>query len=304
MNTVSAAQATPLPRVALVGAGRVAQALALALHRLGQPVVAVGSRHPDAVVLPEPVRAAVATRLCLPQAAVDQADLVLLTVPDDQIGAVAAQLRWRAGQAVVHCSGATEVAVLAAAADVGARIGGFHPLQIFSDPVLAAERLAGSTVALEAANAQLLARLQHLAVSLGLHAITLPPGMRARYHAAAGYAASFLLPVLQQAVALWASFGVAEPQALQALLPLAQGTLAAVQSRGLAGALSGPISRGDAGVVQGHLQALTQWDPHAAEFYRHLALPQVALAQQAGRLEPAACLRFEKMLQNPPVIEK
>lgn len=278
-------------RVALVGAGRVARALVIALARVGVPVVAVGSRHPERLSpssYPHP---------CTPQQAVDQADLVLLTVADDAIAPVAAALRWRTGQAVVHCSGATEVAALDAAAQAGALTGGFHPLQIFSDPEQAADRLAGSTVAIEA-GAALQPTLHALAAVLGMRAIELPPGFRVRYHVAAGYAASFLLPVLQEAVALWATFGVDEATALQALLPLSRGTLDAVQARGLAGALSGPIARGDLGVVQRHLDDLAGLEPERTAFYRFLASSQPALARQAGRLDEHLCKQLEFLLQQ------
>lgn len=278
-------------RIALVGAGRVARALVIALDRAGVPVVAVGSRQPErlsAASYPQP---------CTPQQAVDQADLVLLTVADDAIAPVAAALRWRAGQAVVHCSGATEVAALAPAAQVGAHTGGFHPLQIFSDPEQAARRLAGSTAAIEAGPA-LMPTLRALAAVLGMPVTVLPPGMRVRYHVAAGYAASFLLPVLQEAVALWASFGVDEADALQALLPLSRGTLEAVGARGLAGAVSGPIARGDLGVVQHHLEALAALGPQRAAFYRFLARPQPALAQQAGRLDEDLRKRLDFLLRD------
>ncbi|MEY4909535.1 MAG: hypothetical protein RL260_3253 [Pseudomonadota bacterium] len=278
-----------MPRIALVGAGRVAQALVIALARAGWPVVAVGSRHPEhlsAATYPQP---------CTPQQAVDQADLVLLTVADDAIAPVAAALRWRAGQAVVHCSGATEVAALDPAARAGAQTGGFHPLQIFSDPVLAAHRLAGSTAAVEAGPA-LMPTLQTLAAALEMRPIELPAGMRVRYHVAAGYAASFLLPVLQEAVALWASFGVNEGDALRALLPLSRGTLEAVEARGLAGAVSGPLARGDLGVVERHLAELDHLGPQRAAFYRFLAAPQPALAIQAGRLDEDLRKRLEFLL--------
>jgi predicted short-subunit dehydrogenase-like oxidoreductase (DUF2520 family) len=281
----------PALRIALVGAGRVARALVIALDRAGLPVVAVGSRQPERLSpasYPQP---------CTPQQAVDQADLVLLTVADDAIAPVAAALRWRAGQAVVHCSGATEVAALASAAQASAHIGGFHPLQIFSDPEQAAQRLAGSTAAIEAGPA-LMPTLRALAAVLGMRVIVLPPGMRVRYHVAAGYAASFLLPVLQEAVALWASFGVDEADALQALLPLSRGTLDAAEVRGLAGAVSGPIARGDLGVVQRHLEALAALGPQRAAFYRFLAGPQPALAQQAGRLDEDLCKRLDFLLRD------
>ena len=54
-----------------------------------------------------------------PQSLADSVDLVLLTVPDDAIASTCAALDWRAGQAVVHCSGATELLVLAPAASGG-----------------------------------------------------------------------------------------------------------------------------------------------------------------------------------------
>ena len=281
----------PALRIALVGAGRVARALVIALDRAGLPVIAVGSRQPERLSpasYPQP---------CTPQQAVDQADLVLLTVADDAIAPVAASLRWRSGQAVVHCSGATEVAALAPAAQAGAHTGGFHPLQIFSDPEQAAHRLAGSTAAIEAGPA-LMPTLHALAAALGMPVIVLPPGMRVRYHVAAGYAASFLLPVLQEAVALWASFGVDEADALRALLPLSRGTLEAAGARGLAGAVSGPIARGDLGVVQRHLDALEALGPQRAAFYRFLAGPQPALARQAGRLDEDLCRRLDFLLRD------
>ena len=289
MNNLPSELATR--RVALVGAGRVARALVIALARAGLPVVAVGSRQPERLSpssYPHP---------CTPQEAVDRADLVLLTVADDAIAPVAAALRWRSGQAVVHCSGATEVTALDAAAQAGALTGGFHPLQIFSDPEQAADRLAGSTAAIEAGPA-LQPTLRALAEVLGMRAIELPPGLRVRYHVAAGYAASFLLPVLQEAVALWATFGVDEATALQALLPLSRGTLDAVQARGLAGAVSGPIARGDLGVVRRHLEDLAGLGPERTAFYRFLASPQPALARQAGRLDEHLCRQLVFLLQQ------
>lgn len=277
---------TKVPGIACIGAGRVAQALAMALQRLDSPVVAIGRRSapPGAAGL-----------ICSPQEAADRAELVFLTVPDDAIAAVAASLRWRPGQAVVHCSGATEVAALDAAARQGALTGGFHPLQIFSDPARAADLLAGSSVAIEAPE-PLQTLLHRLAAQLGMTPILLPPGARVRYHAAAGYAASFLLPVLQEAVALWRSFGVDEATALQALLPLARGTFDAVEQRGLAGALSGPISRGDTGVIERHLADLTGLGAEHAGFYRLLAQRQLGLARESGRLDADQLARLVALL--------
>ncbi len=280
--------------IAFVGAGRLATSLATALVRAGEPVALVASRNPVSArrladTLP-------GCRSVAPAGAAD-ADLVFLTVPDDRIGAVAAALPWRAGQAVVHCSGATEVAVLEPAARAGAAVGGFHPLQIFSDPLRAIETLPGSSVAIEG-QGTLEAELRRLAGVLGLRIIVLPPGARALYHGGACFAASYLLSMLDEAVSVWRRFGVDEADALQALLPLARGTLDAAAHRGLPGALSGPISRGDAGVVGRHLEALAALGGGHLAIYREFARRQLHLARAAGRLDDASLERLAARLDS------
>src|SRR5439155_516170 len=72
-------------------------------------------------------------RACAPQEVADRADMVFLTVPDDAIEAVAANVRWRVGSACVHCSGAADLDVLQKAVADGALAGGFHPLHMFGE---------------------------------------------------------------------------------------------------------------------------------------------------------------------------
>jgi predicted short-subunit dehydrogenase-like oxidoreductase (DUF2520 family) len=282
-------------RIALIGAGRLGRSLGLALSAAAWPPVAVASRTPTHA-------RALAERLgdcrALPlDEAVAAADLVLLTVPDDAIEPVAASLPWRAGQAVVHCSGATELSALASARAAGAEVGGFHPLQIFSDPEAAAQLMAGSSVAIEA-EPPLQGTLLELARLLGMRPMTLPPGARAAYHAAANFAASFLLSMLDEAVQVWAQIGLPPEAALQALLPLAEGTLAAAHARGLAGAQAGALSRGDLGVVQRHLHALDALGGEHGAFYRELSRRQLGLARASGRLDDATLLRLKDALSR------
>jgi predicted short-subunit dehydrogenase-like oxidoreductase (DUF2520 family) len=264
-----------------IGAGRLARTVVPMLQAQGWPVSLISSRDPAEA-----------------QAAAETARLVWLTVSDDAIEALCRQLHWHPGQIALHCSGATERSVLAAAAAAGATTAGFHPLQIFSDPDSARVALPGSTVALECETEDE-ALLQAVARCLGLHPIRLPAGARARYHAAAGFAASFLLPALHEAVSLWQSFGLDEASALRALLPLARGTLDAVAARGTAGALSGPISRGDLGVIERHLQTLDALGPAHGALYRTLALPQLELARQAGRLSAEQIEALRTGLEAP-----
>ncbi|RQO55520.1 DUF2520 domain-containing protein [Paucibacter sp. KBW04] len=280
--------------IAFIGAGRLGQTLALALAQRGEPVLAIASRRlASAQALAAQIPGCQAMSA---EQAVAAADLVFLSTPDDELAGLARDLPWRAGQAVLHCSGATELAVLSPALAAGAAVGGFHPLQIFSDPQQALGLLAGSTVAIESADATLQAELLRLAQLLDMRPLRLPPGARAAYHGAASFAASFLLSLLDEAAEVWARLGLPREQALPALLPLAQGTLQAAQSRGLAGALSGPISRGDRGVVAAHLQAFDALGESHGQFYRELAQRQLVLAAQAGRLDAEALNAMDQLL--------
>ncbi len=295
MNEQASLSVVALPSVAFIGAGRLGCTLARALAAQGVAVRAVGSRSAQAAqALAE--RLPDCAALPLDEAAA-AAELVFLTVPDDAIAPTAAALRWRPGQRVVHCSGATEVAALAAAQEQGALVGGFHPLQIFSDPERALALLPGSTVAIEA-DGELAAELHALAALLGMQPLALRPGTRAAYHGAASFAASFLLSMLDEAAQVWEAIGLPRGQALRSLLPLARGTLDAAEAKGLAQALAGPISRGDVGVVARHLQAFDALSESHGQFYRELSRRQLALAAESGRLDAAVLARVAALLES------
>jgi predicted short-subunit dehydrogenase-like oxidoreductase (DUF2520 family) len=283
-------------RVAFIGAGRVGKGLAWGLAQSGQRVVAAASRSPDsAEQLAARISGCRATRTA--QEAVDASDLVFITVPDDAIAALAASLDWRKNMAVIHCSGATEVDVLAPAALAGAQIGGFHPLQLFADPEVALAGLPGCTVAIEA-EAPLLAQLEHLAQCLNCSTIHLPPGCRARYHAAAHYAAGFVITLLNQAVELWHGFGIGREDAIRALLPLLRGTAASVERSGLAQGLGGTYSRGDLGTLEKHLAELGRVGPDALRLYCELALRSIPLGLERGGYDETRAEEMRSLLRR------
>lgn len=250
---------------AVIGYGRLAHALVPALRAAGERVV-VGRRVPG-------------QGESSPEVAAQAADWVWLTVPDDHIAATAAALPWRAGQLALHCSGATPLTALAPAPAAA----GFHPLKLLAGDA----GLAGAHVGIEADAARRPA-LQALAHALGLVPLQLPSPMpaqaRAAYHAAANLAASGVLAVLAEAGALWSAAGLEGGQLLAALLPLTRGALDTAAARGLAGAVSGPIARGDAGVLARHLDALAGAGLDG-DLLRALGLRQLVLAQAAGRLD-------------------
>lgn len=299
MNAASPLTAAAAPRrIGFIGAGRLGQTLACALLQAGLNVVAASSRDPGRR---EELQRRCPGLTATPdaQAVVDGCDFIFLSVGDDAIAPVCAALQWRPGQSLVHCSGATEVAALDPARRAGTLTGGFHPLQTFSVPEAALASLPGCTVGIEA-EGSLREQLLALARAIGCVPFLLPPGARPLYHASAHYVGPFLVALLREAADLWQHIGADEAQALQALLPLLNGTVAAARSAGLARGMAGCIARGDLGTLQRHLQALDAFDPAAGSLYRELSRRNVPLALQRGSLSPERALQVQALLDSPP----
>jgi len=280
-------------KLGFIGAGRAGTGLAAGFARAGIDVLAVASRSvASAQTLAKRIPGA---RVCAPQEVADRADIVFLTVPDDAIEAVASRIRWRAGSACVHCSGAAELDSLKKAVADGALAGGFHPLHMFAEPGESPEALAGCAIAIAGPDG-LVEKLERLARSLGAKPLRLPDGGRALYHAAAHFSGAFIIALIQETIALWKNLGLAEADALAALLPLLRGTVDNVEKLGTAGGLGSAIARGDVGTIRRHLAALARSAPDSLELYRLLSLRTIPLALEKGTLKPEAAKEIAALL--------
>ncbi len=284
-------------RLGFIGAGTVGNALAVRLSRKGYPVVAVASRtkaSADRLAERVPGCAAYDSK----QEAAGAADLIFITTPDDAIAQVAAELQWRAGQSVAHCSGADSLESLEPARKSGACVGGFHPLQTFASVQHAIENLPGSTFALET-EGELLDVFQQMAQDLEGNWIKLGAGDKVLYHAAAVVACNYLVTLVKLATDLWQVFQVDRPDAVRALMPLLRGTLNNVDNVGLPNCLTGPIARGDVGTINKHLAALEQSAPTLLSTYRELGLQTIPIALDKGKIDEARAEEMRQILAEP-----
>ena|SRR5581483_6350643 len=245
-----------LPRLAIVGAGRVGTALARAL-RFGGADVALHGRDLSPLSAARPA----AVLLCVPDAAIPEA-----------AAAVAEALP---GLAFIgHTSGASGLDALAC--DGRAAAFSLHPLQTIPDGEAdltgAPSAIAGATPAAEA-----LAR--RLAEAAGMRPFTVPDERRPAYHAAAVMASNFLVALEESASELLASLGVGDAREL--LAPLVLRSAANWAERGER-ALTGPIARGDEATVERHRAALAAEAPALLPLYDALAERTRALAGRIG----------------------
>jgi predicted short-subunit dehydrogenase-like oxidoreductase (DUF2520 family) len=276
-----------------IGAGRVGTGLALSFARAGCRVVAVASRSAASA---KRLSRRLGTRPATPQEVADRADIVFLTVPDDAIEAVSSAIRWRAGTACVHTSGAAELDVLGKIVADGALAGGFHPLRMFGEPGKAFD-LRGCAVAIAGPDA-LAKKLERLARAIGARPLRLPEGGRVLYHIAANFSGAFAIALVAEAVELWKKLGIGERDALRALLPLLRGSVDNVEKLGIAGALGSVVARGDVGTIRKHLEVLAREAPESLPLYRLLSLRTVPVAIEKGTLRREITEEIVKLLSD------
>jgi predicted short-subunit dehydrogenase-like oxidoreductase (DUF2520 family) len=273
--------------VGVVGAGRVGAVLGNALRAAGHAVVgasavSAASRERAELLLPGvPV-------LDVPDV-VERAELVLLTVPDDALEPLVAGLAevgaWQAGQLVVHTSGRYGWRVLQPAAASGAIPLALHPAMTFSGMSLDLSRLTDCCFAVTAP-LPVLPIGQALVVEMGAEPVVVDEEARPLYHAALAHGANHLVTLVAESLDLLRAAGV-EPAA-RVLAPLLSAALDNALRQG-DGALTGPVSRGDAGTVSAHVEALAASGVEGAlATYRRLARATADRALASGRLRPEA----------------
>ncbi|EEH64501.1 NAD-dependent glycerol-3-phosphate dehydrogenase domain protein [Gleimia coleocanis DSM 15436] len=271
-------------KVGVIGPGKVGVILALALRNVQHEVIGVTAstrvENQDRIeaLLPG-VPVLEAPELCA------QADLVLVTVPDDEIRPVVAGLAklnaWRPGQIVVHCSGAHGLAVLVDAAACGALTLALHPAMTFTGYSLDLQRLENCPAAVTA-NAIAQPIGQALLIEIGCQPQIVADENRKLYHAALAHGANHLNTLVAQSLELLREAGVADPALY--LRPLLEAALDRALSEGING-LTGPVVRADTGTLTAHLEVLgTPSGEKIKTTYQELARATAELAHDHGRL--------------------
>jgi predicted short-subunit dehydrogenase-like oxidoreductase (DUF2520 family) len=218
----------------------------------------------------------------------DNSELLLLAVPDAELASLvtglAATSSVKPGTIVAHTSGANGIAVLAPLAEQGCIPLAIHPAMTFTGGDEDIARLADTCFGVTAADEIGYAIAQSLVLEIGGEPVGVREQDRTLYHAALAHASNHIVTIVADALeALRAALsgqellgqelvgdnpgGIAE----RVIAPLARAALENTLVRGQ-GALTGPVARGDAPAVAGHLAALRALDPELAEAYRAVAL--------------------------------
>jgi len=233
-----------------------------------------------------------------PDDVVRRSDLVLLAVPDDVLPGLVSGLAttgaFRAGQIVVHTSGARGVDVLAPATTVGVLPLALHPAMTFTGRAEDVARLAAACVGVTVADETGWSVGEVLVLEMGAEPVRVPPQARPLSHAALAHGAHHLATLVRDAVDALERAGVVPAERL--LGPLLEAALDNTLRHG-DHALTGPVTRGDLDTVRLHLRVLADSAPELLESYRVQAMRTADRAEAAGLLAPALATQIRETLQ-------
>jgi predicted short-subunit dehydrogenase-like oxidoreductase (DUF2520 family) len=244
------------PDIAIVGAGNLGTALAVALREAGYQIESVVARRQGNSL----ARARRLAKLTGARAVVNseevKARILWLCVPDGEIARAAVSLcegfRGR-GKIALHSSGALGSEILAPLRRKGAAVASVHPLMTFvrgSQPSLVGVSFAieGDPVAVRAARG--------IVRDLGGESYPISRKEKNAYHTWGTFASPLLTALLATTEEVAALAGVSKRAARERVLPILLETVKNYGKLGAGAGFSGPIVRGDVETVRRHLAVL------------------------------------------------
>ena len=282
--------------IGFIGAGAVGGSLSVALHNAGYPVVAVASRtHASAQTFAARIPGCAPYRSL--QKLADSVGFVFITTSDDAIGPVCDSIRWREGQGVAHCSGATGLDPLNGAVESGAASGAFHPLQAFSSVEEGIRNIPGATFGIEA-GPELRDYLERMALDIGGNPIFLRPEDKVLYHISGVLMGNLLSVLASVAASVWPKFDRDRDEGIHALTPMMVAVARNMDANGVPQGVAGPYPRGDIGTIRKHLEALSASAPEYLPLYCELALAGLPFAVEKGALKPELAEEIARIVRS------
>lgn len=278
-----AADAPPVLKIGLIGAGRVGIALSRALQNHGHSIVAahaVSEKSKQRVLEFLP-----ATDLQSIENLIANVQTVLFAVPDDVlpdlVRGIAQTIGFKKHQFVIHTSGRFGIDVLAAATAQGAIPMAIHPAMTFTGAPNDVDRIIGCPFAITT-NDELLPIAAALVLNMGGREYVVAEEDRTIYHAALSHAANHSSVVVNQSKEILQKIGIENPGLF--LSPLVNAAIENSLTMGI-DSLTGPIVRGDVETVRSHILALKESE--SLETYRSIAVATVSSLRKSGKLSPS-----------------
>jgi predicted short-subunit dehydrogenase-like oxidoreductase (DUF2520 family) len=269
------------PSVSIIGTGRLGTALAVALSSRGYALRSLVARRLErarkaaTLVDGKPATLAAKDVRSLPQA-----DLFLISVPDDQISGVAralSKLRLNPKPVALHTSGALSSEVLSPLKANGWSVGSLHPLISVPD---ANAPISGAFWSVEG-DTRAVRLAKTLVQDLGGTSFSIRTAEKPLYHAAAVMTSGNVTALFDVALEMLVACGLTRKTARKVLQPLLISTAHNLETKDPSAALTGTFSRGDIETVKRHLAALKDHNlSEALELYCRLGKRSLKLSKK------------------------
>lgn len=264
----------------IIGAGIVGTALAVRLEEAGHNCIGVTTRSRHSY---ERFRKFLNKDHLALDVLVPAVDCLFITTQDGMIRTVAENLTAnglvKQGQVWIHCSGSLPSEVLRVRDNLPIRCLSLHPLQAFASVEKALAILPGTHFGIEGDDEGLGKEIVHDLGGIPHHIVA---AKKSLYHAGAVVASNYLVVLASLAMELFEEAGIQGEEAIASLLPLMKGSLYNLEQVGLFQALTGPIARGDAQVVKGHLGHMPA---QLVDIYQGLGLKALELGIEKKALQ-------------------
>ena len=259
--------------ILIIGPGKVGTSLFRALQENGTYHIYLAGKHSLSSPLSTHIKAEDYIDLSC-ETTHRQADLIILTVPDNRINEAAQNaLKFsHSGTIAVHTSGTFDSSCLKILKKKNLPVAAWHPLQTFTQSFLPKQHWQGITTTFEGSQKALPA-IKELCSHLGCELLPLSKEQKTALHLAAVITANFIPALFSAGSALLQKQGITWEQAQKLLIPLMRQSLNNIAGNPPGSALSGPLQRGDLETLQKHLAFLKENEPpQLAELYRLMSL--------------------------------
>lgn len=281
--------------IGIISAGKVGTVLGAALAASGHRITGIHAVSQDSKDRADALLPGV--EILDPAEILRRSELVLFAVPDDVLGELVAGLaaagHFTSGQLIAHTAGRYGTGILQPALDTGAFGLAIHPAMTFTGMSMDLQRLTDCVFAVTA-DEIMLPVAQALVVEMRGEPVVIAEQDRVSYHAALAHAANHLNTITAQSADMLRRIGVEEPS--NTLRALMYASLDNALRSG-AGALTGPVSRGDVGTAQAHLSALESDPAETNDSYRSLSRATALRAAARGLISQPTLEELLRVLE-------
>lgn len=244
-------------RILFIGAGKLGTSLAFSLCQKGFFIPCfVSKEFPNKIKSYLPNTSLVSN---VEQADFKDVEIIIITVPDDQINLVANHLAvlnidWN-NKCVMHTSGCLNSNELSNLKVLGAFTGSLHPMQTFDKTFLSKDIFNDIVFTVEG-DLKIREFAKKIAEMFKAKLMDIDSDKKTLYHVAAVASSNFLVGLLDYVSQLYRELGFEEQEIKELISPIMNQTINNFNLNESKTILTGPLKRGDIGTIEKHIKYL------------------------------------------------